>query len=228
MAAGEGRRLRPLTERYAKAVLPIDGKPVLATILRELAAAGVERAYVVVGHLAEQVRSLAADGAAFGLEIQYVEQPERLGSTDTVNRSIAAGAQPPLVVAAADTVYTAGDIGRFIAAAHGFDGAIAVRRDPPPEPPHRRAVRIRDGLVERVFDDDPANPLAGAPLWLVGPAVARCVDPPPDRPPYELGNVFQLAIERGATIAGIEIGKTRDLTHPLDLVEENFPYVKAL
>jgi dTDP-glucose pyrophosphorylase len=228
MAAGEGRRLRPLTERYAKPVLPIDGKPVLATTLRELAAAGLGRAYVVVGHRGEQVRSLAGDGTAFGLEIRYVEQPERLGSTDTVNRSIAAGAQPPLVVTAADTAYTPGDIGRFLAAAHGFDGAIAVRRDPPPEPPHRRAVRIHDGLVDRVFDDDPANPLAGAPLWLVGPAVARCADPPPDRPPYELGNAFQVAIERGAAIAGIEIGKTRDLTHPLDLVEENFPYLKAL
>ncbi|MDX6542500.1 MAG: Nucleotidyl transferase, partial [Gaiellaceae bacterium] len=36
MAAGEGRRLRPLTERYAKPVLPIDGRPVIATLLHEL------------------------------------------------------------------------------------------------------------------------------------------------------------------------------------------------
>ena len=39
MAAGEGTRLRPLTERWPKPVLPIDGRPVLATLLRELAAA---------------------------------------------------------------------------------------------------------------------------------------------------------------------------------------------
>lgn len=228
MAAGEGRRLRPLTERYAKPVLPIDGRPVLAATLRELAAAGVERAFVVVGHLGEQVRSLAGDGVAFGLEIRYVEQPEPLGSTDTVNRSIAAGAEPPLVVTAADTAYTPGDVARFLAAAEAFDGAVAVRREPPPAPPHRFAVRVRDGLVERVFDDDPDNPLAGAPLWLLGPAVAALADPPPDGPPYELGNVLQLAVDRGATIAGVEIGKTRDLTHPLDLVKENFPYLRGL
>ena len=29
MAAGEGRRLRPVTERWPKPVLPIDGRPVL-------------------------------------------------------------------------------------------------------------------------------------------------------------------------------------------------------
>ena len=40
IAAGVGSRLRPLTERYAKPLLPVDGKPVLALLLRELAAAG--------------------------------------------------------------------------------------------------------------------------------------------------------------------------------------------
>jgi glucose-1-phosphate thymidylyltransferase len=42
MAAGEGKRLRPLTERWPKPVLPIDGRPVIGTLLRELVAAGVE------------------------------------------------------------------------------------------------------------------------------------------------------------------------------------------
>jgi MurNAc alpha-1-phosphate uridylyltransferase len=47
MAAGEGTRLLPLTERWAKPVLPIDGLPVLATLVRELRAAGCERLTVV-------------------------------------------------------------------------------------------------------------------------------------------------------------------------------------
>ena len=55
MAAGEGTRLRPLTERWAKPVLPIDGRPVLAVLLRELADAELKRVWLVTGHLAEQV-----------------------------------------------------------------------------------------------------------------------------------------------------------------------------
>ena len=39
MAAGEGRRLRPLTERWPKAVLPIDGRPTAVTLVHELATA---------------------------------------------------------------------------------------------------------------------------------------------------------------------------------------------
>ena len=75
MAAGEGRRLRPVTEQWPKPVLPIDGRPVLAVLLRELAAADVGRVWLVTGHLAEQVEELAGDGSAFGVEIRFVRQP---------------------------------------------------------------------------------------------------------------------------------------------------------
>ena len=227
MAAGEGRRLRPLTERWAKPVLPVDGRPVIGTLLRELAGAGVDRATVVTGHLAEQVEALVGDGAAFGLDVSFVRQPEPLGSADAVLRAVRAGARPPLVVTAADTVFGRGDLQRFLAETEGAAGAIAVRRDPPPSPPHRSAVRIVEGRVERVLDDDPRNPLAGAPLWLLGAEAASFLDPLPGKPPYELSSVFQLAIDSGEVIVGIEIGPTRDLTAPLDLVKENFPYLGA-
>jgi NDP-sugar pyrophosphorylase family protein len=227
MAAGEGRRLRPLTERFAKPVLPVDGRPVIGTLLRELAAAGVEGATVVTGHLAEQVETLVGDGSAFGLAVSFVRQPEPLGSADAMLRAVRAGARPPLVVTAADTVFARGDLRRFVDETAGAAGAIAVRRHPPPSPPHRSAVRVVEGRVQRVLDDDPANPLAGAPLWLLGPGAARFLVPLPGKPPYELSSVFQLAVDSGEAVAGIEIGPTRDLTAPLDLVKENFPYLGA-
>ncbi|HYY04490.1 MAG TPA: hypothetical protein VE736_11450 [Gaiellaceae bacterium] len=43
----------------------------------------------------------------------------------------------------------------------------------------------------------------------------------------ELSNAFQAAVDAGARVAGFEIGKTRDLTDPLDLVEENFAYLAS-
>src|SRR5690242_6093292 len=119
MAAGEGRRLRPLTERWPKPVLPIDGRPVLATLLHELAGAGMARVFLVTGHLAEQVERLAGDGGAFGVEISTVRQPAILGSADAVARAAAAGARPPFLVTAADTVFRSGDVGVFAAAAAG-------------------------------------------------------------------------------------------------------------
>jgi NDP-sugar pyrophosphorylase family protein len=224
MAAGEGRRLRPLTDRWPKPILPIDGRPVVATLLREVAASGITRAYVVTGYLAEQIETLLGDGSGFGLDVHYVRQPRADGSADTLRRALAAGAEKPALVVAADTVFTRGDIARFMAAAEGADAAIAVRREPLPSGPGRTRVRVVDGKVERVLDDDPANPFGGAPLWFIGPRIVPLLDGLRG-PPYELAVALQRGIDSGLTIAGIEIGKTRDLTYPIDLVEENFPYL---
>jgi NDP-sugar pyrophosphorylase family protein len=227
MAAGEGTRLRPLTERWAKPVLPIDGRAVLAVLLHELAAARCERVWLVTGHLGEQVEQLAGNGSAFGVEVRFVRQPAVLGSADALRRALDAGADLPVLVSAADTVYRRGDPGRFAAefTGSGSAGAVAVRLDPPPGP-GRHAVRRSNGRVERMRDDDPGNPWSGAPFWAVGPAIAErlCLD----RPPYELENAFQAAIDAGESVLAVEIGRTRDLTYPLDLVEENFPYLRSI
>jgi NDP-sugar pyrophosphorylase family protein len=224
MAAGEGSRLRPLTERWPKPILPIDGRPVIATLLRELAAGGCTEVHVVTGHLAEQVEELLGDGTAFGLRVTYVRQPQADGSADTVRRALVAGAEPPFLVLGADTVFTSGDVVRFAHAALDADGALAVRRDPPPTPGHRGAVRIEAGLVRRVLDDDVTNPLAAAPLWYFAARLVPFLDGL-GGPPYELAETYQRAIDADLKIAGIEIGKTRDLTRPVDLVKENFPYL---
>jgi UDP-N-acetylglucosamine diphosphorylase / glucose-1-phosphate thymidylyltransferase / UDP-N-acetylgalactosamine diphosphorylase / glucosamine-1-phosphate N-acetyltransferase / galactosamine-1-phosphate N-acetyltransferase len=228
MAAGQGTRLRPLTERWPKPVLPIDGRPVIATLLRELAAAGCTRVGVVTGHLAEQVEELVGDGGAFGLDVQTVRQPSVLGSGDAVQRALAAGVELPCLVTAADTVFGTGDVKAFADAfaRSGAAGAMSGRREPAAELPHRAAVRIVDGLVVKPIDDDPANPLGSAPLWAIGPEL-RPFLAALTGPPFELGVAFERAIAAGLPIAGFEIGKTRDLTYPIDLVKENFPYLES-
>lgn len=217
IAAGLGTRLRPLTERYAKPVLPIDGRPVVSRLVHDLAAAGCPRVTVVVGHLGEQVKRLLGDGRGFGIELRYAEQPVADGSADAVRR---AAATPPYLVAAADTVFPAGAIAK-VAAAASPAGALAVRRVPARVP-----VRARDGLLERVVDRGGPGELCGAPLWVVGPPVHErlCFD----ERPWELGNAFQAAIDAGEQIAAVEIGATRDVTTPLDLLERNFPYLSSL
>jgi NDP-sugar pyrophosphorylase family protein len=226
MAAGLGTRLRPLTERWAKPVLPIDGRPVIAVLLRELAAAGCERVWVVTGHLAEQVEALVGDGSAFGVPVRFVRQPDVLGSADAVQRALGEGAEVPVLVSAADTVFGPGDVARFfdVFATASAAGAVAVRTEPGRD--SGRAGVARDGeRIVRMRDEDPGSIWTPAPLWGLGGAVAERLCR--DRPPYELGNAFQSAIDAGEAVVAVEIGKTRDLTDPLDLVEENFSYLRA-
>jgi N-acetyl-alpha-D-muramate 1-phosphate uridylyltransferase len=192
LAAGEGRRMRPLSERWPKPVLPIDGRPVIASLLRELAAAGLTEVIVVTGYLAEQVEELLGDGSAFGVEVRYARQPRPDGSADAVRRAVEAGARAPFLVSAADTVYTPGDVARFAEAflSSGSPSALAFAPDGRPAPLW--------GLTEAVRLED----LAG--------------------PPFELLE----AVQRAGEIARVEIGQTRAVTDPLDLVRENFPYLR--
>jgi choline kinase len=221
MAAGEGRRLWPLTERWPKPILPIDGRAVIATLLRELKAAGCEPVTVVTGHLAERVERLLGDGSGFGLELRYARQLRPDGSADAVSCGLAANARPPLVVTTADTVFRRGDLARFAAAfgAAGKPGAVAVRRSPAGAP-----VEVEDGLV-RGIGGDAAGPFAHAAVWGLGPEVVPYLDGL-GGPPFELAEAYERAISAGLEISAVEVGPTRDLTDPLDLVEENFPYLK--
>lgn len=214
IAAGLGTRLRPLTERYAKPVLPVDGVPVLARLLRELADGGVRRVTVVTGHLAEQVERLGGDGSGFGLELAYARQESPDGSAHAL---AAAEPEPPYLVLGADAVFAPGDVGRFAAAFAAGRAAGAVAVEPRPG-----TVELEDGRVRTLLGDG----VLAAPLWAVGAPVHErlCLD----ERPWELRSAFQLAVDAGEHVAGVVIAPTRGLTTPFDLLEQNFAYLGGL
>jgi N-acetyl-alpha-D-muramate 1-phosphate uridylyltransferase len=222
MAAGEGQRLRPLTDRWPKPILPLAGRPVVATLLRELAAAGIRRVWIVTGHLAEQVERLVGDGSAFGLDVRFARQTERLGSADALQRALAAGAEPPLLATAADTVYRPGDLARAAETwlASRASGGLGVRIG---GGAGRTPVRVEGGYV-RAIGEEGSSRRTGAPLWFLSSELTGEL-PGLAGPPYELAEAFRDALERRTPILALEIGPTRDITRPADVVLENFPYL---
>jgi dTDP-glucose pyrophosphorylase len=222
MAAGEGRRLRPLTELWPKPLLPIEGRPVLGTLLRELAAAGFDETTLVVGHLADQIRAFVGDGSAFGLVVRLAHQPETLGSAHAVRRALDAGAAPPLLVTAADTAYSAGDLRRASEqwTESKAEGGLGVRVAAGPE---RTPVRAREGRL-LAFGEEDGSGLTAAPLWFLDEGIARSLTSL-NGPPFELAEAFTRALGEGKEIAALELGPTRDLTRPTDVILRNFPYL---
>jgi choline kinase len=221
MAAGEGRRLRPLTECWPKPVLPIDGRPVIVTLLRDLAGAGIGSATVVTGHLAEQVEELVGDGSALGIAVTYARQPEPHGSADAVRRALAAGASPPLLVSAADTVFQPGAVARVSAAwqSSGLPAGLAVRRG---GGEGQTPVRVERGRVVEIGGE--RGELTAAPLWFFADTVLPRLEGLPG-PPFELAAAFRDHAGTGIEVLALDVGPTRDLTRPEDVVVENFPYL---
>lgn len=238
LAAGEGSRLRPLTDRVPKPLLPIDGEAVLGRVLRQLRNVGVQRVTVVVGHLGGMVRAFVGD-AAPRLDVRFVEQEERRGSAHALQLATI-GERPagPCVVCAADTWWRDEDVAALVRV-HGDRrplATMALLRWPIPALPHHCRVRTAtDGLVERVLDRvDPSDAslgptaLSGSPLYVFEPAlwdrVAR-VEPAHPGGIVELWRALQEAVDDGDPVLGHEVHGARDLTRPDDLLRANFPYL---
>jgi mannose-1-phosphate guanylyltransferase/mannose-1-phosphate guanylyltransferase/phosphomannomutase len=86
LAAGLGKRLRPLTYVMPKPVAPVLNRPIVAWIADLLASHGFGRVVTNVSFLPEQIREVLGDGSAFGLEITYSEEPEPLGTAGGVGK----------------------------------------------------------------------------------------------------------------------------------------------
>ncbi|NIP82675.1 MAG: NTP transferase domain-containing protein [Gemmatimonadetes bacterium] len=75
LAAGLGTRLRPLTDRVPKALVPVAGLPMLERIAHRLIEAGVDRLIINVHHHADQIRTFVDDRQGFGVDTRLVFEP---------------------------------------------------------------------------------------------------------------------------------------------------------
>jgi N-acetyl-alpha-D-muramate 1-phosphate uridylyltransferase len=75
LAAGRGERMRPLTDRTPKPLLPVAGKPLIVWHLERLARAGYRDIVINHAHLGDHIEALLDDGSAWGVSIRYSEEP---------------------------------------------------------------------------------------------------------------------------------------------------------
>lgn len=207
LAAGLGTRLRPLTDRTPKCLLPVGGEPLLGRWLRLCARHGVRDVLVNTHHLAEEVREyVAGPGRRCGPRVRLFHEERLLGSAGTVRaaREFASG-EESFFVLYADNV-TDVDLGRMAVwhAAHDDAMTAALFRAPRPE---RCGVAVVDGegrIVE--FAEKPAfprSPWAAAGIYLARPCLFERLDEawaarPPGREVLDFGfDVMPLMAARG-------------------------------
>jgi histidinol-phosphate/aromatic aminotransferase/cobyric acid decarboxylase-like protein/choline kinase len=130
LAAGRGKRLGLFTRRLPKPLLPVAGVSLIERSLQSLAAAQVERATIVVGHLAEEVEGrLGAEHA--GIALDYIRS-QRYASTNDIYSMwlVREHLQGDTLVLQPDVVYDARVLGE-LARAPSSSNLIAVARHRP-------------------------------------------------------------------------------------------------
>jgi NDP-sugar pyrophosphorylase family protein len=73
MAGGLGKRLRPLTDKVPKPMVPVNGRPFLEYELRLLKENGIDELVLCVNYLADSILGYFGSGEKLGLDIRYSE-----------------------------------------------------------------------------------------------------------------------------------------------------------
>ncbi len=98
MAGGEGSRLRPLTIRRPKPMVPVAGKPVMEHILHLLKRHGITEVVVTVQYLASNIEDYFGNGSQFGMHITYSREDVPLGTAGSVKNAEDQLTEPFLVI----------------------------------------------------------------------------------------------------------------------------------
>src|SRR3954465_14727975 len=88
MAGGEGSRLRPLTSKPQKAMMPLATRPMMEHIIRLLREHGFDDLVVTVAFMANNVRTYFGNGSEFGVRIQYATEETPLGTAGSVRNAM--------------------------------------------------------------------------------------------------------------------------------------------
>jgi len=244
MAAGKGKRLRPITEWVPKPLLPIGGQPVIGTLLTNLRAAGITDVLVVVGHLADKMRRFLGDGSAYDVRLIYREQAERLGTAHAVMQALDFIDDETMVLAG-DTAFGPNHIGGLVEFHRqtGADVSISLKRVPVERLTATSSVALapddavrpgQGGRVTRIVEKPapgtvPSN-VAGAPLHIYPPSLADYLPRVKlsSRGEYELTDVVTMMITDGLRVMGKIEPLAPNLTDQHDILRLNFDYLKPL
>lgn len=102
MAGGEGTRLRPYTKMTPKAMLEVNGIPLLRIMIEKLHSFGITHFYLSVNYLSKVICDYFGDGSKFGVDITYIKEPYSMGTAGSISM---VDIQEPFLVINGD-VYT--------------------------------------------------------------------------------------------------------------------------
>ncbi|MCG8393853.1 MAG: nucleotidyltransferase family protein [Pseudomonadales bacterium] len=114
LAAGYGKRMRPLTDHTPKPLLEVGGKALIEYHIEKLRDAGIESLVINTGWLGEVLANTLGDGARYGIPIQYSREGTPLETAGGIRRALPLLGDAPFVLVNGD-IWTDYDLSRLVA-----------------------------------------------------------------------------------------------------------------
>jgi len=222
LAGGFGIRLREVLHGRPKVLAPVQGRPFLEHVIRQLKQQGIDQMVLGVGYLASYIRDAFGDGAHLGVTIQYAEEPRPLGTAGAIKNG-AHLLKDDFLVLNGDTYFDldvqalaafhrdrAADVTIAVTPTyHGRGGLIELDR-------HGRVVRFEeesDGHQRQGKGKRKRKAYSNAGVYLFNPKMLKLIRPH-ERSSLER-DLFPVLLDQGASVYGfVASGEYIDIGTP--------------
>lgn len=214
MAGGLGTRLRPLTQELPKPLIKIGSRPILETIVESFSKQGFKNITLCINYRGDMIRDHFKDGSQWGVQIDYVEEINRLGTAGALTLLMRRIKEPTVVMNG--DVLTKVDFVRLLEFHNkqGFSATVAMREYSYQIP--YGVLEIDDKYkVQRVVEKPVERRYVSAGIYVLDPEV---LDRIPKDTYYDMPTLFNQLLARGDAVGcfplrdyWIDIGRLEDL-----------------
>ena len=218
LAAGEGKRMRPLTAKRPKVMLPLANRPMMEHLVLAARDAGIKDFIFVVGYGEREIRTHFGDGSRFGIGVTYAAQRHQHGTADAV-RSVRDMVTGPFLLMNGDMIVKSPDIVDFCRSPIPCMGISTTEH-----PGDYGVVLVRDDRVVSLEEksEHPKSNLINAGMYLFSPEIIERVERvrPSSRGELELTDALSGYISDRA-LGAYRLQYWMDVGHPWDMLDAN-------
>lgn len=218
LAAGEGKRMRPLTAKRPKVMLPLANKPMMEHLVTAARDAGISDFIFVVGYGEREIRRHFGDGTDFGICVEYAPQRHQQGTADAVRaaRELVTG---DFIVLNGDMIMKSGDVSELC---RGPAPCMATSSTDHPQ--DYGVVLVENGLITSLEEKskNPRSSHINAGAYKFPREIFDLIDQvrPSSRGELELTDALAKMIEERSLHAH-SLSYWRDVGYPWDMLDAN-------
>jgi bifunctional UDP-N-acetylglucosamine pyrophosphorylase/glucosamine-1-phosphate N-acetyltransferase len=221
LAAGEGKRMHPLTFTRPKVMLQIGNKPILEWNLLNAIKADIKKFIFVVGYKSEIVRNYFENGKKWNVEIEYVNQGRALGTAHAIG--MVERFVDDFIVLCGDTIFGIQDI-RNIAEKEKSIGLFKVENSE-----EYGIVEIKEGKVVKIYEKmiSPFSKIINAGIYHFNKDIFDYIKKTDksSRGEIEITDSINLILKK-EDMNGIYLTEWKDVVYPWHLLDANEEVLK--